>query len=210
MSRLDDYIERHIDREPQLLHEIYRDTNLTNTHPHMCCGHAQGRLLKMFMRMIRPTRVLEIGTFTGYSALCIAEGLPEGGVLHTVEIDDEAETVICENFAKSDLRHRITLHIGDIADVLPRIEGDFDVVFIDANKRHYADYYNMVKPRVKKGGFIIADNTLWNGKLTDMQTNHDSQTAGIRRFNSLVASDADVEKVIVPIRDGITIIHKLS
>ena len=209
MTDIEEYIEQHIDTEPALLHEIYRVTNLTSTYPHMCSGHTQGRLLKMFMRMIKPMRVLEIGTFTGYSALCIAEGLPEGGVLHTIEIDDEAEDFIRENFSKSEFGERITLHIGDVADVLPTIEGDFDVAFIDANKRNYVEYYDMVKPRVKAGGFIIADNTLWAGKVADTEAKHDPQSVGIHSFNNRVAADADVEKVIVPIRDGITIIHKL-
>ena len=157
--------------------------------------------------MIRPARVLELGTFTGYSALCLAEGIPTGGELHTVEIDDEAADELLALFSAAPGGDKITLHIGDALDVVPAIGGTWDLVFIDANKRNYCDYYELVLPRVNAGGYIIADNTLWDGKVLDTDA-RDPQTAGIRDFNDLVARDRRVQKVILPIRDGMTIIRK--
>ena len=176
----------------------------------MCSGHLQGKLLKMFVRMIKPRRVLELGTFTGYSALAMAEGLAEDAELHTVEIDDELEDFICEHFEASPRRAQIQLHIGDAAMVVPQLGGQFDLVFIDANKRNYCDYYHLVMPLVPVGGFIIADNTLWDGKVANLPQKIDSQTAGILAFNDLVATADRVEKVIIPIRDGLTVIHKIK
>lgn len=206
---LEEYILAHIDGEGELLSRLDRDTHIYHLRPRMCSGHLQGRLLKMFVRMIRPRRILEIGTFTGYSALSLAEGMEEGGELHTVEIDDELEDFIRVHLERSPLAGRVHLHVGDALDVVPRIGGTFDLVFIDANKRQYADYYRMVFDRVVPGGFIIADNTLWDGKVADAAVKRDAQTAGILEFNDLVARDKRVEKVIVPLRDGLTIIHKL-
>lgn len=163
----------------------------------------------MFVRMINPHRVLELGTFTGYSALCLAEGLLAADAqVHTIEIDDELEDFIREHFSCSPLGKHITLHIGDAKELVPAIEGDFDLVFIDANKRHYVDYYRMVLPRVRRGGFIIADNTMWDGKVVDWGKKLDDQTRGILEFNDFVAADSSVEKVILPLRDGLTIIYK--
>jgi len=205
---LDEYIEAHIDPEPEHLHALYRRTHLTRLYPRMCSGHAQGRMLAMLSQMIAPKRVLELGTFSGYSALCIAEGMAEGGQLHTVEIDDEAEDELRELFAAAPGGDKIILHIGDAEVVIPTLEGNWDLVFIDANKRNYCDYYRLVYPQVRKGGYIIADNTLWDGKVVDASS-HDPQTQGIIEFNDLVASDCSVEKVILPIRDGMTIIRKI-
>lgn len=204
---LDDYIEEHIDREPAHLHELYRRTHLTRLYARMCSGHVQGRLLAMLSKMISPKRVLELGTFTGYSALCLAEGLREDGELHTVEIDDEAEDELLELFASAPGGDRITLHIGDALETIATLGGEWDLVFIDANKRNYCEYYELVFPRVRPGGYIIADNTLWDGKVVDPDA-HDAQTEGILSFNDLIASDSRVEKVILPIRDGMTIIRK--
>lgn len=204
---LDEYIEQHIDREPAHLHELYRRTHLTRLYARMCSGHVQGRLLAMLSKMISPKRVLELGTFTGYSALCLAEGLSADGELHTVEIDDEAEDELLELFASAPGGERITLHIGDALEIIATLGGEWDLVFIDANKRNYCEYYELVFPRVKPGGYIIADNTLWDGKVVDPDA-HDAQTEGILSFNDLIASDSRVEKVILPIRDGMTIIRK--
>ena len=173
----------------------------------MCSGHVQGRLLAMLSKMISPGRVLELGTFTGYSALCLAEGLADDGELHTVEIDDEAEDELLELFASAPGGQRITLHIGDALQTIETLGGEWDLVFIDANKRNYCDYYDLVFPNVRHGGYIIADNTLWDGKVVD-PTAHDAQTEGILSFNDMIASDDRVEKVILPIRDGMTIIRK--
>ena len=185
---LDEYIEAHIDREPSHLHELYRRTHLTRLYARMCSGHVQGRLLAMLSKMISPKRVLELGTFTGYSALCLSEGLSEGGELHTVEIDDEAEDELLELFASAPGGERITLHIGDALETIAKLDGEWDLVFIDANKRNYCEYYELVFPRVKPGGYIIADNTLWDGKVVDPDA-HDAQTEGILAFNDLIASD---------------------
>ena len=204
---LDEYIESHIDREPAHLHDLYRRTHLTRLYARMCSGHVQGRLLAMLSKMISPGRVLELGTFTGYSALCLAEGLADDGELHTVEIDDEAEDELLELFASAPGGQRITLHIGDALQTIETLGGGWDLVFIDANKRNYCDYYDLVFPNVRHGGYIIADNTLWDGKVVD-PTAHDAQTEGILSFNDMIASDDRVEKVILPIRDGMTIIRK--
>ena len=204
---LDEYIESHIDREPPHLHELYRRTNLTRLYARMCSGHTQGRLLAMLSKMISPRRVLELGTFTGYSALCLAEGIPAGGELHTVEIDDESEDELLELFASAPGGRKITLHIGDALQLIPEIAGEWDLVFIDANKRHYCEYYEAVFPMVRPGAYIIADNTLWDGKVVDPSA-HDAQTEGILAFNDMIAADDRVEKVILPIRDGMTIIRK--
>ena len=208
-EELEDYILKHIDAEGDDLRRLNRETHLYHLRPRMCSGHLQGRMLKMMVRMIRPQHILELGTFTGYSALCLAEGLADDSCrLDTIEIDDELEDFIRAHFDASPLTPRINLHIGDARDVLPTIEGDFDLVFIDANKREYCQYYEMVFPRVVSGGFIIADNTLWDGKVVDWGKKLDAQTEGILRFNDMIAADDRVEKVILPVRDGLTIIYK--
>ncbi len=207
---LDQYICSHIDREPELLTELDRQTHLRVLAARMLSGHLQGTLMKMIVRMINPRLVLELGTFTGYSALSMAEGLSRPDAhIHTIEIDDELEPIITEFFSRSEHRDRITLHIGDAKEILPTIEGEFDLVFIDANKRHYPEYYEMVMPRVAKGGYILADNTLWDNKVLTTPAHGDTQTQGIMRFNDIVAADQRVEKVILPIRDGLTLIRKI-
>ncbi|MFI3239154.1 MAG: O-methyltransferase [Bacteroidales bacterium] len=205
---LEEYIAKHIDAEPDELYNLNRETHLFHLRPRMCSGHLQGRLLKMFVRMIKPRAILELGTFTGYSALCFAEGLAEDATIDTIEIDDELEDFIRSQFSRSVNADKISLHIGDAKEILDRLDKSFDLVFIDANKREYIDYYNMVFPLVPEGGFIIADNILWDGKVVDYGTKLDAQTAGILDFNTLIANDNRVEKVILPIRDGLTIIYK--
>ena len=207
---LEEYILAHIDAEPELLHRLNRDTHRDCLYPDMCSGHLQGRMLKMIVRMIRPQRVLELGTFTGYSALALAEGLEGDATLHTVEINDEMEDFIRAHFDRAPQGRHITLHIGDAMQLIEPLSAEFgpwDLVFIDANKRIYPDYYRAVKPHVRHGGFILVDNTLWYGKV---ETNAgDAQTQGILRFNDMVASDPDVETVIIPMRDGLTLLHVL-
>ena len=208
-EELEDYILSHIDKEGESLHKLDRETHLFHLRPRMCSGHLQGRLLKMIVRMIRPKNILELGSFTGYSALSMAEGMDGDGELHTVEIDDELEDFIREHLEKSPYADRIHLHIGDALEIVPQLGLTFDLVFIDADKRRYDDYYNMVFDHVAHGGFILADNTLWDGKVVDYGKKLDAQTAGILRFNDLVAADPRVEKVILPLRDGLTIIRKI-
>lgn len=201
---LDDYIDHHIDPEPRELRDLYRHTHLTRLYPRMCTGHSQGRLLAMLTRMIRPCRVLELGTFTGYSTLCFAEALPEGGHIDTVEVDDEYSDELRELFEG----RPITLHVGDAEALLPDLlaRNDYDMVFVDANKRRYVEYYRILRPALKSGAYILADNTLWSDKVIDPEAN-DPQTLGIKEFNALVAADTSVEKVILPIRDGLTLIR---
>lgn len=207
-ENLQEYIEDHISAEPDHLARLYRHTQLTRLYPRMCSGHIQGRLLKILTRMINPRRVLELGTFTGYSALCMAEGMAPGGELHTVEVDDEYADDLRELFATAPDGEKITLHIGDALEVIEELPGPWDLVFIDANKRYYSEYYEAVFTKVPVGGYIIADNTLWSGKVAE--DCHDAQTDAIRRFNDLVAADSRVEKVILPLRDGMTIIRRIS
>jgi len=204
---LESYILAHIDSEPGYLHALGRDVYLRLLYPRMCSGHLQGRLLKMLTAMIAPSRVLEIGTYAGYSALCIAEGLPEGAHLDTVEIDDEIEDFIRRQFEASGLADRITLHIGDIAELAHTLPAPYDMVYMDANKRTYLKTFLLIAPLVRRGGFVIADNTLWDGKVIDNGANHDAQTTGICEFNDFVAADPRLEKVILPMRDGLTLIR---
>lgn len=205
---LEKYIEEHSDSEPSQLHALSRDAWLSLVNPQMVSGHIQGRLLKMFIRMLKPKRVLELGTYAAYATLAMAEGLEEDAVLHTIEIFDELEDFITKQLKLSEFGDRVVAHFGDAADVLPMInDKPFDLVFIDANKRDYCEYYEMVFPIVAPGGFIIADNTLWYGRVADASC-RDDQTVAIRKFNDIVAADERVEKLILPVRDGITIIYK--
>lgn len=206
---LEDYILSHIDAEPELLKQISRETHVRILHAGMISGHLQGRILKMFAQMIRPKKVLEIGTFVGYSALCLAEALGQNGEIHTIEIDDELEDFILNNFAKSGYKDKIKLHIGDASEIIGGFDADvFDLVFIDADKKLYWEYFEMVLPKVKSGGFIIADNTLWYGKVIERVKSNDWATRSILDFNERLVKDDRVEKVILPIRDGLTLIRK--
>lgn len=208
-QKLEDYILNHIDEEPDFLHRLDRDTHLYHLRPRMCSGHLQGRILKMLVRMINPRRILELGTFTGYSALCMAEGMSEMCELHTVEIDDELEDFIRVHFEDSEFADRLFLHIGDAKEIIKSMsDAEFDLVFMDANKREYCEYYELIFPLLAEGGYILADNTLWDGHVVDESHLKDAQTQGIVQFNKIVAEDSRVEKVILPIRDGITIIRK--
>lgn len=209
-QELERYIGEHISREPSELYDIDRQTNLRLINGRMCSGHIQGRLLKMLTAMIRPRRVLELGTFSGYSALCIAEALEEGGVVDTIEVDDELEEFICRNLALSPHGRKVRLHIGDAREVIKGWgEEIFDLVFIDADKRHYADYLRVVLPLLRDGGFIIADNTLWDGHVVAHEK-HSPQTLGIMAFNDLVAAHPGLEVAMIPIRDGLTILRKVN
>lgn len=212
---LNQYIEEHISNEPSLLSRITRDTYLHQLNPHMVSGHLQGRLLSMLSRMIRPQRILELGTFTGYSTLCLAEGLQQDGQIITIEHNDELEETITRNFSQSPWNQQIRLLIGDAVELLRsseqiREQAPFDLVFIDADKRQYTQYYQLVLPLVRQAGFIIADNTLWDGHIIDPDYDNDHQTQGLRLFNDLIAQDQRVEKVILPLRDGLTIIQVKS
>lgn len=208
---LEDYILDHIDPEPENLRLLDRRTNIRLLNGRMCSGHLQGRLLKMLVTMIAPRRVLELGTFSGYSALCIAEGLSPDGKVITVETDDELEDFIRAALGASPVGDRVELRIGDALDIMRTLpDGSFDLVYIDADKRQYEEYYEEALRLLPPGGFIIADNTLWDGHVVEPDHARDHQTAGIIRFNDRVAGDPRVEKVIIPLRDGLTIIRRLS
>lgn len=205
---VEEYIEQMSSPENEALQEITRSTNLHVLNPHMLSGHVQGRVLSMLSRMIRPKRILELGTFTGYSALCLAEGLTDDGKLITIEKNDELEETIRRNINRSPLSEKIELVIGDCKSVIGDLEGIFDLVFIDADKREYCAYLDMVYPLVKPGGWILADNVLWDGHIVDPAYDKDKQTLGLRAFNEKVRQDDRLEKVILPLRDGLTIIQK--
>lgn len=205
---IDSYIELHSDPEPEYLAKVNRRTHLRLINPRMMSGHLQGRVLAMLCHMIRPKRVLELGTYSGYSALCMAEAMPEDGVLHTIEHDDELEDFILENINGSEHADKIKLHIGDALEEVAKLNETFDLVFIDADKRQYTAYYEAVLPKLRVGGFILADNTLWDGKLLEEVHPNDKQTIELLRFNDFVAKDTRIEKVILPLRDGLTIIRK--
>ena len=207
---LEEYILGHIDVEPAALARIDHDTHVQNYYWHMCSGHLQGRLIKMLTRMVNPRRVLELGTFSGYSALCLAEGLADDQCLvDTIEVNDEQEDFIREHLALSPYGRRVNLHIGDARDIVPTLGGHYDLAFIDANKRQYVEYYELVMDYLNPGGYIIADNTLWAGKVVDPKAQREAQTRGILAFNDRVKQDDRVERVIIPLRDGLTLIHKL-
>jgi len=205
---INEYIEQRSSPESGLLRSINRETNLYVLNAHMLSGHVQGRVLSLLSQMIAPTRILELGTFTGYSALCLAEGLQQGGELITLEHNDELEDTIRQHFAASPFRQQIRLIIGDCKQIIPTFQGEFDLVFIDADKREYCTYLNLVLPLVRPGGWILADNTLWDGHVIDAQYDKDAQTLGLRAFNDCVANDTSLQKVILPLRDGLTIIRK--
>ena len=212
MKTIDEYIEEHIDAEGEYLHRLYRATQTKLLYGRMASGHTQGRLLKMLTEMIRPKNVLEIGTFSGYSALCMAEGLQEGAMLHTIEIFDELEEFTRPWLENSPWANKIKFYIGDALEVIPELGIKFDMAFIDGNKRLYPEYYKLVKGYMNNGGYIIADNTLWDGHVLEdsqeLSVNHkDEQTVGVMQFNDMVRDDKDVEKVIIPVRDGLTIIR---
>ncbi len=207
---LNEYICTHTTSENEVLEAITHDTHVHILNPHMLSGQVQGRLLSMISHMIRPKRILELGTFTGYSALCLAEGLAEGGKLVTIEHNDELEETIRRNFARSPLGDRIELRIGDCILEIGDLEGSFDLVFIDADKREYCAYLEAVYPLVPVGGFILADNTLWDGHIIDPAYDKDKQTQGLRAFNDRLAEDERFEQVILPLRDGLTLIRKIK
>ena len=205
---IDEYILQHIDAESDYLKALYRDTHVKLLRPRMASGHLQGRMLKMFVEVIRPRHILEIGTYSGYSALCLAEGLSEGGMLHTFEINDEQEDFTRPWLENSPFADKIRFYIGDALELVPHLGVTFDLAFIDGDKRKYIDYYEMVLKHLSTGGYIIADNTLWDGHVLEQPRSADTQTIGIKAFNDALVTDDRVEKVILPLRDGLTIIRK--
>ena len=218
-EQLEQYITDHIDREPDYLYRLYRATNIHTIHGRMASGHLQGRLLKMLVQMVKPHHILEVGTFSGYSALCMAEGLAQleeeapqewtDSQVWTFEINDEMEDFTRSWIERSPVARHVRFIIGDANQKAPRLGVEFDMAFIDGDKRTYVETYETVLGLLKPGGYILADNTLWDGHVTDPSYDHDQQTLGIRRFNDYIQKDRRVEKVILPLRDGLTIIRKL-
>jgi len=214
MEAADKYILEHSSRQSEALAWVQKQTNIRTNHARMLSGAVQGRLLKMLAEMTGAKRILELGTFTGYSAICLASGMPSDGHLDTLELNDELEDLILEGFDRAGLSDSISLHIGDCKKTLEILaaegrQGYYDLVFIDANKREYPEYYKLVFDLVRPGGWILGDNVLWDGKVWEDPMPQDKQTLGIAAFNDMVAADPRVESVILPLRDGLNIIHKL-
>jgi len=207
-KELDKYIRDHSTPEDKVLEELYRQTHLYVVNPNMASGHIQGKFLEMLSYMIHPSSILEIGTYTGYSAICLARGLKSGGQLHTIEINDELNEMSTHYFALAGVADRVTLHTGRAQDVIPEMKYIFDLVFIDGDKREYCEYYDLVFEKVRKGGFIIADNVLWGGKVEGSEALKDPQTKGVVKFNEMVRKDPRVEKIVLPLRDGLMLIRK--
>jgi predicted O-methyltransferase YrrM len=207
-KEIESYILSHSDEEGSLLAALNRDANVNLLRPRMLSGHLQGRILKMFCRMLKPKRVLEIGTYTGYATLCMAEALEKDAEIHTLEINDEMEDFIRKYVSQSPDKDKIKLYFGDAMEIIPAMDESFDLVFIDADKRLYSDYYDLIFDKLPAGALILADNTLWDGKVLEPLHPADKQTAGILAFNDKIKADQRVEKVILPLRDGLTMIWK--
>ncbi len=207
-EKLENYIINHTSAEAKLLKKLNRETHVKVLFPRMMSGHLQGKFLEMVSWMIRPKRILEIGTYTGYSALCLASGLSENGLIHTIEIDPELEDFIMKYVEKAGLTNRVKLHIGNAIDIIPHLNESFDLVFIDADKENYLNYYNLIFDKVRKGGFILADNALWDGKVIKTEQKMDKETSGIIEFNDFVQGDKRVENVLLPFRDGVMVVRK--
>ena len=207
-SKLENYILEHTAPESEILAELNRETQHKILLPRMLSGHLQGKILEMISQMIQPSYILEIGTYTGYSAICLAKGLKDGGILHTIEINDELESFTRGFIQKSGLESKIKFHIGDASQIIPQLPDQVDLAFIDADKRQYLDYYKLIIEKVRVGGFILADNVLWSGKVTEPLLENDEYTRGIMEFNDFVHNDPRVENIILPIRDGIMLLRK--
>jgi caffeoyl-CoA O-methyltransferase len=208
MMNIEQYILEHIDKEEDVLYELNRQTHLKILQPRMLSGHLQGKILEMLSKMISPKNILEIGTFTGYSAICLSKGLQNGGVLDSIEIDDELEFIIRTYFEKAGVSNKINLFIGDALQIIPQLNKTYQLIFIDGDKRQYLNYYHCVFDKLDKGGFIFADNVLWDGKVIEKLEHNDHYTKGILEFNDFIKNDTRIEKVIIPIRDGITVMRK--
>ena len=207
-SREEQYVAEHSSPQSEALEWIQKQTHIRTNYPRMLTGAVQGRFLTMLARISGAERVLEIGTFTGYSSTCFAYGIKKGGMVDTLEINDELEDLIREGWERAGVRDRITLHIGDAKETLRTLSGPYDIVYMDANKREYCDYYDLIFDLVRPGGLILADDVLWDGKLWQDPMPSDKQTLGIAAFNDMVAADSRVESVILPWRDGLNIIRK--
>ncbi|MBI4946394.1 MAG: O-methyltransferase [Bacteroidetes bacterium] len=207
-QEIEDYALKNSDAESDALKKLNRETHLKMTMPQMLSGHMQGLMLQMFSKMIRPKNILEIGTFTGYSAICLASGLQEGGKLHTIDVNEEFQEMILRYIKEAGLQEKIMLHIGPAVNIIPALKEEFDLVFIDADKENYSTYYDMVFPKVKQGGYIIADNVLWSGKILNSAMKMDFETKSLFDYSRKIQDDSRVENLLLPLRDGLMIARK--
>jgi predicted O-methyltransferase YrrM len=207
-DKLNEYLINHSEKEPELLSNLNRETNLKVLQPRMISGSYQGRLLSVISKIINPKKILEIGTFTGYSTLCLAEGLDENGEIHTVDINEELFDLQRKYFKKSSFNNNITQHLGNALDIIPKLDRDFDLIFLDADKINYPKYLDILIVRLKKGGVLLSDNVLWDGKVLNEISHKDKSTKAIVKYNELLNNRSDMDSVILPIRDGITISRK--
>ncbi len=207
-KELDDYVVKHSQDEPKLLQQLNRETYQKILQPRMLCGHFQGRILSMISKLVNPKNILEIGTYTGYSALCLAEGIKADGELHTIDIDEELYEFQRKYFDKSEFGHQIYQHLGNALEIIPKLDITFDLVFIDADKENYSNYFNCVIDKLNAGGIILSDNVLWSGKVIEALQPNDTSTKALIEYNTLLKNDNRVETVMLPIRDGLTISRK--
>jgi len=207
-NKIEDYIRKNSSKEPEILKDLNKETYLKVLNPRMLSGHIQGRFLSIITKLIKPKKILEIGTYTGYSAICMAEGLIENGIIHTIDINEELVSIQNKYFAKSKCNNSIIQHVGDARNIIKSINEKFDLVFLDADKENYIEYYELVIEKVKKGGLIIADNVLWTGKVVEPEKDDDELTQYLIDFNKMINEDDRVENIILPLRDGLNIILK--
>ena len=207
-NKIEDYIRKNSSKEPEILKDLNKETYLKVLNPRMLSGHIQGRFLSIITKLIKPKKILEIGTYTGYSAICMAEGLIENGIIHTIDINEELISIQNKYFAKSKCNNSIIQHVGDARNIIKNINEEFDVVFLDADKENYIEYYELVIEKVKKGGLIIADNVLWTGKVVEPEKDDDELTQYLIDFNKMINEDDRVENIILPLRDGLNVILK--
>ena len=207
-NKIEDYIRKNSSKEPKILKDLNKETHLKVLNPRMLSGHIQGRFLSIITKLIKPKKILEIGTYTGYSAICMAEGLIEKGIIHTIDINEELVSIQNKYFAKSKCNNSIIQHVGDARSIIKSINEKFDLVFLDADKENYIEYYELVIEKVKKGGLIIADNVLWTGKVVEPEKDDDELTQYLIDFNKMINEDDRVENIILPLRDGLNIILK--
>ena len=208
---LNEYLLNYSQEQDPVLQWLQKQTNLRTNHARMLCGPVEGKLMEFISRMIQPSNILELGAFTGYSAICLARGLKEGGMMDSLELNDELEDLILQAHQKAGLEEKITMHFGDAKETIEKLKAEgkmYDLVFIDANKREYPQYYNLVFDLVRPGGYILADNVIWDGKVCQDPIPADAQTQGIHNFNQMVKNDPRVENVIIPLRDGMNLIRK--
>ncbi len=207
-NKIEDYIEKNSSKEPQILKDLNKETYLKVFNPRMLSGHLQGRFLSIISKLIKPKKILEIGTYTGYSAICMAEGLINSGIIHTIDINEELVSIQKKYFKKTKTTNSIIQHVGDAKEIIGKIDETFDLIFLDADKENYTEYYNLCIDKVRSGGLIIADNVLWTGKVVDPESYDDELTQYLIDFNKIIAKDNRVENIILPLRDGLNIIIK--